>query len=251
MEKALLEQKWPEIKARMEDGGPEAVFAYIDAHDDEQDQMDLCTMAARKFYGQDWAGKSIDRYAWFADKVIHRYLSKAEAAPDQEAADKFTQFANVNSYNLSANLAECWPGEEPGYESRHFQAGLAAARRCVALRTKLNKGDTALCHAHWIVGAHLLALRQFRAAEEAFTTAHRYAHGTDPVACTDESSLDVIMTAGFVAVARWAAGYGGAGRLYDQACQAFAAVAARDEAKKEDATFYLDQLKHVKRLYVV
>ncbi|MDF2628359.1 MAG: hypothetical protein K0R39_2190 [Symbiobacteriaceae bacterium] len=234
----------------MEDGGPDAVFAYIDTYPDEQDKMDLFAMAARKFYGQDWPGKSIDRYAKFADKVIHRYLSKAEAAPNQEAADKFTQFANVNSYNLSANLAECWPGETPGYESRHFQAGLAAARRCVALRTKLNKGDTALCHAYWMAGAHLLALRQYRAAEESFITAYHYAHGTDPVACTDESSLDEIMMAGFIAVARWAAGDGGAGRLYDQACQAFAATVARDEAKKEDATFYLDQLKHVKRLYV-
>lgn len=99
----------------------------------------------------------------FVEQVIARYLSRND--------DRYTHLANVQSYNLSANLADCWPGEENPRERHHFEAGLAAAERCVALRTQLKKDNISMARAHWMAGAHQLALRRFGDAEESFRTA--------------------------------------------------------------------------------
>lgn len=147
MDRALLEQKWPEIRRRMEEGGTDAVLAYTAAYP-EPDEMELDATAAQKFYFQEWQGKSLDRYADSAEAVIEKYLARAESAEDGARAARLWQFANAASFNLSANLAECWPDEQIVKERRHFERGLAAAERCLDLRRRLGKDDLSLARAH-------------------------------------------------------------------------------------------------------
>lgn len=254
MEKELLEQDWPEMKRLMETEGPDAVLLFPDGlaiHD----QMDLEAMAAKRFYAEEWQGKSLDRYAEYAGRMITKYLHLAEGEEDTERAERYTQFANAQSYNLSANLAECWP-EEAGQvkERRHFEWGLKLALRCIALRTALKKDALSMSRAYWLAGAHHLALHQWEQAVAYFTQAFRYAsatpEGDGPLACTPASSLDQVLSLGYLGVALQAQGQGEGKALYDQAIQCCQAIAAGDEKRKPGALYFIQQLVHVKGLYL-
>jgi hypothetical protein len=253
VDKEMLELQWPEIKRLMEEQGADAVLAYT-AGFDPQDQMDLDALAARKFYFQDWQGKSLDRYADFSNRVIHKYLPlAADTASGQEQADKYAQYVNALSYNFGANLAECWPDEAIKKEPHHFRMGLEAAERCLDLRVRLKKDHIALSRACWLAGAHHLALHQWEAAVARFTAAARHAAGapesTEPVTCTPESNPDQVLNVGYLGVARWAAGQADGEALYQLAVDTFQQIAAAHEQKKADALFFVDQLKHVRGLY--
>lgn len=92
----------------------------------------------------------------------------AEALAIANGDEKLIQYANVTSYNLSANLADCWPDAEEKRFERHFTAGIESARRCLDLRVQLKKPPATMAMAYFILGVHEYSLKQYSKAELAW-----------------------------------------------------------------------------------
>ena len=82
------------------------------------------------------------------------FCAASEAAPDDQAREGLLQGASILSYNLSADLADCWPGDEKERTRAHFEAGLAAAKDCVRWREELQNPPGTLSMAWWAKGMH-------------------------------------------------------------------------------------------------
>jgi hypothetical protein len=106
------------------------------------------------------------------DDVMVEAAGKIEAALARGEVDE----ANKLTYNLAADLAEGWPGDERPRERRHLEAGLAAAERCLAWRRELKKGPRPFAIAHWVHGVHLLSLGRAQDAVAALQRSVEAAH---------------------------------------------------------------------------
>lgn len=172
--------------------------------------------------------------------------------------------ANKKTYNLAADLAECWPGDEQPREPRHLEAGVAAAERCLAWRRELGKGPGPFAIAHWAHGMHLLSLAHRAGAGRRALLDRAVAALADSVECARRDAEDrgartaldadgdylVITNAGFLAVAREMASPGSGRAALDEARAAFRAQAERHADRREDALFGLASLDMVARRFL-
>lgn len=172
--------------------------------------------------------------------------SDAAAAADPDGAARIKDMGNRASYNLSADLAECWPGDETPRTDRHFHTGLAAADDCIRWREDLKKEPWSFSMAWWARGAHLLSLGRAADAERSFGDALRYAE----LACAAKdgdprTDFGCLLARGYVGLAQAALGRGYG--PYDAACSAFRVVTAEGGEKGDDARFGIDQLETMRR----
>jgi len=182
------------------------------------------------------------------------FLQQAEAAPDKETRNKRVDGANVISFNLAADLADCWPGDEMPREQRHFERGLQAAEDCLKWREMLGKPAQPFSMAYWVHGMHALSLGDTETAISSFQSSLEYAQqvAADEGASTEivpDGTFGVILEAGYLGLARWKAGDEGGQELYGEALAAFTGQ-LEDEGKAEDARFGIDQLETVKSNYI-
>lgn len=241
---------WTEMKRLMESDGPAAVVTFVEGFSDDLERRQLYAFAHRGFSSQDWEGKNFDDLIDIVDAGIKEALLQAKAATDAETRYKLTDFANVLSYNISADLATCWPGDKVPREQRHLERGLAAAERCVAWREELNKDAGPFSMAWWAVGMHQLSLGNHTAAEEGFQKSLDYAV---EMVKTEGNSTEVAagvhysipLGQGYLGLARMAGGDATGQTLYDEAIAAFEGTVADFPEQKDDAAFCLDQLKWV------
>lgn len=103
-------------------------------------------------------------------------------ATDAKAAVQLKGQAKAMAYNLGAN---CWPGwDEPGIDIRpiEMEIGLDAARTNLRLGRELRRSAEPLGHAHWLLGAQLLAAKQFDAAAAEFVqSAQQFVEANKPI----------------------------------------------------------------------
>ncbi len=149
---------WDDLKTAMEAGGAQGAIAHVESLDDPAHQRKLTMFAVRAFDGREWSGKGFDAQIEFARWGIALGVRQAEAESDPAERNKRIEFSNVLSYNFSANLAGCWPGDERVREPWVFEAGLQAAEDCLRRRTQLKKGPFPFSIAHWAKGMHLISL---------------------------------------------------------------------------------------------
>lgn len=245
---------WDELRAAMEKEGVAGVVAFIDGFDDDEDRRKLYSYSMQAFYGKEWDGKRLDGYIEVAKAGIAEGLKQAEVAADAETAGKRTDYANMLSYNLSADLADCWPGDELTREKRHFEAGLKAAEECVSWREELSKGPFPFSIAYWAKGIHQLSLGDNKGSLESFNKAFAYAveYAKAEGVNTDVSQdgdFGVILEAGYIGIAEMAGGIEGGKERYDEAIAAYRAQVDNVPDKKDDAQFGIDQLEKVKDKY--
>lgn len=108
-----------------------------------------------------------------AQAGIHFALAQARQldASDEKAAAELRGQAKAIAYNLGAN---CWPGwMDAGIviTATERQIGLDAARLNLRLARELCRPAEPLGHAHWLLGAQLLAAKSFDSAAAEFTAA--------------------------------------------------------------------------------
>lgn len=118
-------------------------------------------------------------------------LAQAHRLP--ESAYLLRSKAKALSYNLASYT---WPGwDEPKLpiNAAHLAMGLSAAKANLRLAHELDKGDLPLSRAHWVVGAHRLALADWPAALKSFTAAVEYAQKADATA-------DALLSQGYIAL---------------------------------------------------
>ncbi|MDH5642342.1 MAG: hypothetical protein OEY28_13720 [Nitrospira sp.] len=246
--------QWPALEAQMKEGGVEAVLEFARGWEG-RDRLNLLNFAFGAFSHRDWEGKNLDAPIALAEATIAGALEFANEAEDDETRVKRTDFANVVSYNLSANLADCWPGESLKREQKHFERGLKAAEDCIRWREELKKPPMPFAIAWWAKGMHLLSLGRKEESLAAFIESQRFnieaarAEGK-PAEPGPDASFGVNLGAGYVGVAEQACGKEGGKATFDSASAAFDAQVEAGGEAADDAKFGLDQLKVVAERYL-
>ncbi|MCK4593340.1 hypothetical protein KAU45_02475 [bacterium] len=251
-EKEFPENHWDEMRRLMEEKGAKAVIGFIGDFSDDLQRRKLYALSNQAFSMRDWKGKNFDDLVRVVEKGIAEGLRQADAADDPEITAKRTDYANALSYNLSANLAECWPGDEDPREKRHFSKGLELAKRCVAWREELKKGPGPFSMAYWACGMHNLSLGDYNAAradfEKSLDFAVRNAEEAGNIAeCAPGGDFSVILGHGYLGLARLAEGDEKGEGVYQRAVEAFEKTVETVPEQKDDAQFGLDQLRWVER----
>jgi hypothetical protein len=247
--------RWDEMRGLMEEAGPGAVIEFINGFDDDEQRRQLYSFGRFAFAVKEWEGKNLDALVAVANAGIAEGLRQAEAATSAEDSAKLVDFANVLSYNLSADLAECWPGDTLPREKRHFEAGLKAAEDCIRWREELGKGPGPFAMAYWAKGMHQLSLGDVDGAVVNFNKSLEYnvevakEEGTAGEVSA-EAGFGLILADGYVGLAEWVKGdEDGKGR-FENALAAFREGAEKYADKKDDFQFGIDQLEWVRKKFI-
>jgi len=178
----------------------------INALENQLDQLDLMGLqrletldAVRKLSANvvDEVHEPLDRMLEINEACILEALNVADGD------EKFIHFANVTSYNLAANLADCWFDDDRPRLPKHFEAGVTAAKRCLQLRVLLNKPPAAMAMAYFILGVHEYSQHHFQKAETAWLSKLEQEMLIHQSAEQREQDLNVILSQGLIGLARW------------------------------------------------
>ena len=246
-QKAFFDGCWPALQAAARAGGAEAVLALIDGQAEDLQRRVLHLFARQGFVLSEWEGKDLALAAAVARGSIDRLVEEARvagSAGDEEGARRRTELANVISYNLAADLADCWPGERPALTKALFEEGLRAAEDCIEWRDELAKGPGASSMAWWAKAMHLLSLGRIEEATNGFHKSLTFAR---EVAQSDED-FSVLLGRGYLGLARWIGGEELGREDYQEALAVFESQLAQEESK-DDARFGIDQLETVRLRY--
>jgi tetratricopeptide (TPR) repeat protein len=255
MDQQFAQQYWEEMRALMEKDGAPAVIDFINSFKDNEERRSLYSFAQQSFAYQDWSGKNFDDYIAVVQAGIAEGLRQCQEAKDQKTADACKDFANVLSYNLSADLAECWPGDTMPREKRHFETGLAAAQDCIRWREELHKGPFPFSIAYWAKGMHQMSLGDIPGCIESFQKAFDYGleyakEQNLPPQVSAAGDFLVILNGGYLGIARWLSGDEAGKTLYQEAISAFQEQIKQYPEKKDDAQFGIDQLEYVQGKFI-
>jgi hypothetical protein len=254
------------LRSALEEGGSAKVVAFIQGTADPELRRKLYTLAKQVLPERSDAKRRFDDVIRIARAGIAEGLRQAELARARSDADEAREcldFANRVSYNLAADLAECWPGDEARRERRHLEAGLRAAYDCIVWRQELGKPPDRRAMAHWAAGMHQLSLGNLVEALFGFEAALGLALQAAAASPTTPElkpeahvkpggDFGVILYYGYAGIARHLIGDASGSRQFEQACAAFEGTtrASKDEEALEDAGFGLDQLRWVERKLV-
>jgi tetratricopeptide (TPR) repeat protein len=223
------------------------VIEYI-ASQPEEERLALFALAQRALSGRDTEEKNLDEYILVVDAGIAEALRRSEAESDPERARAFLDQANIFSFNLLADVADCWPGEGSRPEQRHFIEGLRAAENCIRWRELLAKPPEKKAMAWWGKGMHLLSLGRIDEAAEAFR--HTVELVMPDGGVPDRTSTDEqLLYSGYLAIAAIRQGDDAARRRYDAIIAALEQQLS-EEATREDAEFCIAQLRTVEQRYL-
>jgi hypothetical protein len=243
-QKAFFERHWDGLRDAVEKGGAEGGLAWLDRFEDPLERRVLSLFARQGLVMKPWEGKSLDAYAAFVRGAIDRILAEGEAPGDPERKTKAKALANVISYNLAADLADCWPGEDVTRTRAHFEEGLRAARDCVRWRGELDNGAAPMSMALWVQGMHQVSLGQLDDAVASFQGSLEQA---EEASVTDED-FAVLLGRGYLGLAQTMRGDADGRERYEAALAAFRKQ-LEDEERKNDAQFAIDQLETVRTRY--
>ena len=261
------DQHRDKLRSALEEGGADRVVALIQGSAEPELRRRLYTLARHVLPDREKSDRRFDDVIRIARAGIAEALRQAELArgrSDAVDARECIDFANKLSYNLSADLADCWPGDLAPRERRHFEAGLRAAYDCVVWREELGKPPDRRAMAHWAAGMHQLSLgnviEALCAFEAAFGLALDGAAASAPDGGEDAKPEDYVkpngdfgvsLYYGYAGIARHLLGDEAGTRQLEQACAAFTATlqAPKDKEASDDAQFGLEQLRWVERKF--
>jgi hypothetical protein len=255
------EQHRHKLRSVLEEGGADRVVAFIQGTPGPELRRRLYMLARHVLPDRETGDRRFDDVIRIARAGIAEALRQAELARGRSDADEAREcidLANKLSYNLSADLADCWPGDKAPRERRHFEAGLRAAYDCVVWREELGKPPDRRAMAHWAAGMHQLSLENVVEALCAFEAAFGLALETAAAGGAEEDTrpedyvkangdFGVILYYGYAGIARHLLGDETGTRQYEQACAAFTGTLKnpKDKEVAEDAQFGIDQLRWV------
>lgn len=233
---------------------PGEAVAFIDAFTDDIERRVLFYFARRALVMEDWPGKNLDACVAVAEAGIAEMLRQASTAITDEARRRCLNLANAMSYDLAADTADCWPGDHLPRTRAHFEAGRAAAERCIGWREQMKSGDSSLATAWWAKGMHQVSLGDLDGARSSFDRSLEHARA----AARDEGKPDqvgldgefgVILAWGYLGLTQWIAGDEQGPLRYGEAISTFNAQCV-DPDFEEEARFGLEQLETVRMKYV-
>jgi len=243
----FYEGHWPAMRDAAESGGGQGVISFIGDFEDALERRILFAFARRGLLDNEWSGKSLDMMIEVADVGIAEALLQAAVAGAGEERNARLTSAHILGYNLAADLAGCWPGDETPRETRHFERGANAATNCLVWAEAKSAPDSVFSMDLWAKGIHELflgrhddAVRSFRAGVVAAgKAADAQGQGAEP---GPDGSFGVNLARGFEGLALVAAADPDGPAVYREAIDAFTAQLEDDE-RKGDAQFGIDQLE--------
>jgi hypothetical protein len=254
------------LRSLLDEGGGDQVVAFIQGTADPELRRKLYSVARHALPDRKSKERRFDDLIRIARAGVAEGLRQAELArarSDAEDARQCIDFANRLSYNLAADLAECWPGDEAPRDRRHFEAGLRAAYDCIVWRQELGKPPDRRGMAHWAAGMHQLSLGNIVESlcefEASFGLALQAAASSSGGVDQEPESyvkpggdFAVILYYGYAGIARHLLGDEAGTRQFEAACLAFKGTlaSAADKEAVGDAQFGLDQLLWVERKFV-
>ncbi len=260
------------LRSILDEWGGGGVVAFIQRTPDPEQRRKLYALARLSFPDRKSLNRHFDDLIRIARAGIvegMRQADQARARGDADEARECIDFANRVSYNLSADLADCWPGDEARRERRHFEEGLRAAYDCIVWRQELGKPPERRAMAHWAAGIHQLSLGNhieslcdFEAAfglalQGAMASGAAGGAGAGPDSRPDafvkpKGDFSVILYFGYAGIARHLLGDAAGTRQFERACAAFAGTmkSPHDKDAAEDAELGLDQLRWVERKFM-
>ena len=229
-------------------------IAFITSFEDDIERRVLFLFARRVLSLETWPDRNMDTCVAVARAGITEMLHQADNAANDDMRRRCINLANAMSYNLAADTADCWPGDELRREVRHFEAGLAAAEDCIRWRIELGIGDDALATAWWAKGMHQLSLKDPEAARGSWQRSYELAQAAARAdGRTGDVGLDgefgVILAWGYLGLAEWVKGEEQGKVRYHEAITTFNAQCA-DPELEEDARFGIDQLETVRAKHI-
>ena len=250
----FFNQHWDAMKAVVENDGVDGIVKFIDGFTDDLERRVLYVFARQGVMFQDWQGKNFDTYIGICDAGVKEILRQVESADDDEDLKKKLRSAHVLCYNLSADLADCWPGDETPRSKSHYERGLKAAEDCLKWADRMGSDANTYSIDFWAKGIHELSLGYSSNALESWSKSLEYACRTaelDPVPAMPDpaQNFGVILGFGYVGLAEWICGNDIAKSKYHDAISAFKNQ-FDDAEKKSDAEFGISQLEKVRQKYL-
>jgi hypothetical protein len=252
---ALREQRTEELATAFRSLGASGVLSWIAAQDAEE-HLKLYSLAQQTIFEREGSTMDLDGYIAVVDAGVADALRRRAAASDAEEIARYTQAANVLSYNMLADLADCWVGDDTPRQRRHFEAGLAAAQNCIRWREELNKPPFNRSIAWWGAGIHQLGLGQPEEAHASFSKALEYA-GEAALAdgrtteITPDAPFLVLLSQGYVALSEMLLPMATGRARYVQVMDAFRAqLASEDSEVAEEAEIGIAQLEKSYAKYI-
>jgi len=155
----LTETEVGNLGMLVENGLPEDVIEFIEGYE-VADRVELYGLAREFYVFNAFPGQNLDDLVTVCDYAIEDMLASSREEDSELIRKALLEQANIMSFNLSADLAECWPGDTLSRFERHFERGLEAALQSLEWRHFLEKDDEAFFMAHWAAGMHQLSLGQ-------------------------------------------------------------------------------------------
>jgi len=253
------ENEYARRTAELAPQGSTAVIAYIYSLPLEE-RVEAVRSAQKALFAAAHEGGSLDTYAEAMRELIDRGTSALGRVGHNEEDDQTLNQYNAMSFNLAADLADCWPEDKLQREAHHFEAGLRAAEDCVRWRNELNRPPYSFALAYWAKGMHLLSLGHYSGAVKSFAmaggAARRDAEEKDISAEVGPgTTFSVLLNEGYLGIAEQLDDSGeGLSRL-QRAEGFFRDQIARgnesgDTELKEEAEFGIAQLETVRAKYI-
>ncbi len=232
-----------EVRKLLDTGDTAPLLAFVAGVASPLERRQLLSLAQQTLSKRKDATRSLDSLIEVARAGVAEGLRQAASETDPSEASKRRDFVQQVSFDLAADLAECWPGDRTPRARRHFEAGLAAAGDAVRLRDELAKPPGARAAASWVRGAHELSLGRKKDAAASFERAldysRRAAKGA-PAAVVPGGDVQVILASGALGLATGTS-------LFDDACAALDATSAKLAGEAaEPAVFAAAQLRWFK-----
>ncbi len=238
-----------ELMASFDRGKAQGVVEYIGGFGTIEERKALYRLAQRTIGRAE--KPDLDSLTVVVNAAIADLLDAAKLARDSGGAadsNALTDGANAFSYNLAADLAECWPGDNTPRTQHHFEVGLSAAQNCLKWRNELNKGPASFAMAWWAKGVHALSLGEFEDSAVSFRESLRFSEVAlqekeeKPQPNTD---FGCVLASGYLGLALAEAGDPHGPAMFSQACETFTAQLSAGGEVAEDAKVGLEQLRTI------
>jgi hypothetical protein len=228
------------VVASMEEEGAAAIAAKINAENVSIEDIESIRAQISESDG------SLDDVSVILQAVVDAALTLADIAADDQR-EVITQYANVTSYNLAADLADCWPGDQSSRSPGNFEAGLYAANTCIRLREEMQKPPQAFAMAYFIKGVHEYSLGDRSAALASFCKQLDFEHKASGVKKSElpgpELASNLLCAHGLIALVKFGLGDDQAEKEYEKIQDHLSARAKSVPEDKENCDLYLGELQ--------
>lgn len=243
-QKSFFERHWPYLREAAEKGS-DFVVSYVESFTDIRERRVMLMFARSGLVFQDWQRTNFKPIIAIAKLGIDAYRASAFLATEEESYRADLDRANIISYNLAADLADCWPDDHIPRHRSEFEAGLVASENCIQWRKELNKDSRSLSIAYWASGYHRLRLDSHSSALKYFKLSLQYLLDTKnreewPILNTSLTT-DILLAMGYVALANWCEKSTQGKQDLENVLQLLAEKKETEEQKKE-ARFCQQQL---------